>query len=275
MQRIRIYKDLKIQWKVLTNKEALPLEGRDLTFEIVNKFERVSFPFSVEGNLLTADFPGTAHKSLGDYWVTLWENKGKEGQTLVDSCAGFTLVSTTCMEDDSDNTLNGAAVVSLESNIEFGVKGDSAYEIWLKQGYTGTVSDFMDWLREPATSIADSVSQAEAERVKAEKERESAETERAMAEDNRELDENARNFAENARKTAESERKEAESERKEAESERMAEFSRLKTESETATDNATKAATRANDAAAAAEKAASMEIVVDAETGIISVIKDK
>lgn len=261
MQRIRIYKDLKIQWKVLTNKEALPLEGRDLTFEIVNKFERVSFPFSVEGNLLTADFPGTAHKSLGDYWVTLWENKGKEGQTLVDSCAGFTLVSTTCMEDDNDNTLNGAAVVSLESNIEFGVKGDSAYEIWLKQGYTGTVSDFMDWLREPATSIADSVSRAEAERVKAEKERESAETERAMAEDSRELNENAR--------------KTAESERKKAESARVAEFTRLKNESETATDNATKAATRANDAAAAAEKAASMEIVVDAETGIISVIKDE
>lgn len=237
MQRIRIYKDLKIKWKVLTNKEALPLEGRDLTFEIVNKFERVSFPYSVEGNLLTADFPGTAHKSLGDYWVTLWENKGKEGQTLVDSCAGFTLVSTTCMEDDNDNTLNVAAVVSLESNIEFGVKGDSAYEIWLKQGYTGTVSDFMDWLREPATSIADSVSQAEAERVKAEKERESAETERAMAESARAL-----------------------------------EFARLKTESETATDNATKAATRAD---TAAEKAATIEIAVDAETGIISVIKDK
>lgn len=261
MQRIRIYKDLKIQWKVLTNKEALPLEGRDLTFEIVNKFERVSFPYSVEGNLLTADFPGTAHKSLGDYWVTLWENKGKEGQTLVDSCAGFTLVSTTCMEDDNDNTLNGAAVVSLESNIEFGVKGDSAYEIWLKQGYTGTVSDFMDWLREPATSIADSVSQAETERVKAEKERESAETERAMAEDSRELNENAR--------------KAAESERKKAESARAAEFARLKAESETATDNATKAAVMAGTAAAAAEKAASMEIVVDAETGIISVIKDK
>lgn len=261
MQRIRIYKDLKIQWKVLTNKEALPLEGRDLTFEIVNRFERVSFPYSVEGNLLTADFPGTAHKSLGDYWVTLWENKGKEGQTLVDSCAGFTLVSTTCMEDDNDNTLNGAAVVSLESNIEFGVKGDSAYEIWLKQGYTGTVSDFMDWLREPATSIADSVSQAEAERVTAEKERESAETERAMAEDCRKLNENAR--------------KTAESERKTAESARATEFARLKAESETATDNATKAATRADTAAIAAEKAASMEIVVDAETGIISVIKDK
>ena len=49
----------------------------------------------------------------------------------------------------------------------------------------------------------------------------------------------------------------------------------MKAESETATDNATKAATRADAAAAAAEKAASMEIVVDAETGIISVIKDK
>lgn len=254
MQRIRIYKDLKIKWKVLTNKEALPLEGRDLTFEIVNKFERVAFPYSVEGNLLTADFPGTAHKSLGDYWVTLWENKGKEGQTLVDSCAGFTLVSTTCMEDDNDNTLNGAAVVSLESNIEFGVKGDSAYEIWLKQGYTGTVSDFIDWLREPATSIADSVSQAEAERVEAEKERKSNET---------------------ARKSNETARKSAESERKSAESARATEFARLKKESEAATKSATDAATRANAAAAAAEKVASIEIAVDANTGIISLIQDK
>lgn len=71
MQKIRIHKDIKIIWSVLTNKEAKPLEGRDLTFEIVNRFERVSFPFSVEGNRLTASFPGTEQKALGDYWVTL------------------------------------------------------------------------------------------------------------------------------------------------------------------------------------------------------------
>lgn len=74
---------------------------------------------------------------------------------------------------------------------------------------------------------------------------------------------------------AEEQRVNAENTRKEAELARAAEFARLKNASETATDNAAKAATRANTAAAAAEKAASMEIVVDAETGIISVIKDK
>ena len=80
--------------------------------------------------------------------------------------------------------------------------------------------------------------------------------------------------AEEQRVNAENARKEAESERKKAESARVAEFARLKTESETATDNATKAATRADTAAIAAKKAASMEIVVDAETGVISIIRD-
>lgn len=154
MQKIRIHKDIKIIWSVLTNKEAKPLEGRDLTFEIVNRFERVSFPFSVEGNRLTASFPGTEQKALGDYWVTLWENKGKTGQTLVDSCSGFTLVAITCQEDDGDNTLNPEAVVTMDSNIQFGIRGDSAYETWLKNGYAGTTEDFINWLREPAESAA-------------------------------------------------------------------------------------------------------------------------
>ena len=60
-----------------------------------------------------------------------------------------------------------------------------------------------------------------------------------------------------------------------AEKERATEFSRLKSESETATDNAVKAADRADKAAAAAEKKATLEIEVDAKSGIISVTYDE
>lgn len=129
----------------------------------------------------------------------------------------------------------------------------------------------------------------ESERVKAESDRESEETLRRNAETTRKSNESARTSSESSRAADESKRVSAETVRAAAESKRVisensrvsaentraSEFVRLKTESETATDNAVKAATRADTAATAAEKAASMEIVVDAETGIISVIKDK
>lgn len=255
MQRIRIYKDIKIQWRVLTNKEAAPLEGRDITFEVVNRFGRIELPFTVDGNLLSSDFPGTVQKSLGAYWVTLWENKGKQGQTLVDSCSGFTLVSETCMEDDDDNTLNDPARVELDSNIQFGVRGDSAYETWVKQGHTGTQDDFLSWLRNPAeiaasdaesaaalaTSAAGradasaeradsaaasasetdrAVQAAEELRGAAESSRVSAEASRADAESARVKSEAGRASAEKAREDAEGKRASAEAERADSETSR-------------------------------------------------------
>lgn len=255
MRKIRIYKDLKIKWKVMTNKEAEPLEGRDLTFEIVNKFGRAVFPFVSEGNVLSATFPGTEQKQLGDYWVTLWENKGKAGQTLVDSCCGFTLVSDTAMEDDDDNTLNGTAELTLCSNLYVGIQGESAYEIWLRNGFEGTEADFIEWLRKPAVDASNEAATAEAARKQAESNRVLAEQVRANAE-------SSRVAAEKGRVSAESSRKDAESARVNAEASRVTEFGRLKTESETATKNAQDAA----DIAAVNILA----IEVNAESGVIT-----
>lgn len=255
MRKIRIYKDLKIKWKVMTNKEAEPLEGRDLTFEIVNKFGRAVFPFVSEGNVLSATFPGTEQKQLGDYWVTLWENKGKAGQTLVDSCCGFTLVSDTAMEDDDDNTLNGTAELTLCSNLYVGIQGESAYEIWLRNGFEGTEADFIEWLRKPAVDASNETATAEAARKL-------AESNRALAEQVRANAESSRVAAEKSRVSAESSRKDAESARVNAEAGRVTEFGKLKKESETATKNAQDAA----DIAAVNILA----IDVNAESGVIT-----
>lgn len=99
MKKIRIYKDLSIKWKVLTNGEEKDLAGRDLTLELVNRYGREEREFSVDGCTVICKFKGTEQKSLGEYWFTLWENKGKDGQTLVDSCDHFILVSNTCEEN--------------------------------------------------------------------------------------------------------------------------------------------------------------------------------
>lgn len=40
-------------------------------------------------------------------------------------------------------------------NVVKGDKGDSAYQVWLDNGHTGTEQDFFDWIQQPATDAAD------------------------------------------------------------------------------------------------------------------------
>lgn len=45
--------------------------------------------------------------------------------------------------------------VEYVSTIELGIKGDSAYDIWLHAGHQGTEEDFLLWLRSAADEAAD------------------------------------------------------------------------------------------------------------------------
>lgn len=96
MRKIRIGKDIYFTWQILTNKEPVPLEGRDLKLMLKNPLGRfLDFHFEIyQGNKLKFTFHGTDHKHLGTYSLTLWENYGKEGQTAVDMCEAFRLVAT-------------------------------------------------------------------------------------------------------------------------------------------------------------------------------------
>ena len=144
-------------------------------------------------------------------------------------------MSNSAYEDDDDNTLNPTAEVSLCSNLYVGIQGESAYEIWLRNGFSGTENDFIEWLRQPAESAAEIVDAAE--RI-----RQQAENDRVNAEDNRLENEKQRLLSEQTRQSAETLRDSAEVSRVEAETERVSEFSKLKSESETATKNAQDAA---------------------------------
>lgn len=104
MKRIRIGKDIRIRWEITTDGAAIPLEGRDLLVEIKTPFRVVSnIPFSVDGNTLILTYYGTEQKWVGKYSVTLWENKGKQGQNVVDTVNAFELVKTSPEEDDFAN----------------------------------------------------------------------------------------------------------------------------------------------------------------------------
>ena len=101
MKRIRIGKDISMRWEITTDSAAIPLEGRDLTVEIKSPIGIVSnIPYRVDGNSLIMTYYGAEQKRVGEYSITLWENKGKTGQNVVDAIKAFELVRTSQEEDD-------------------------------------------------------------------------------------------------------------------------------------------------------------------------------
>lgn len=100
MRKIRLGKDIKIRWGVTIEGEVADPAVYDLTLELRDAFGStvdVAQPTLVDG-LLETTFFGKDHKRTGAYRLTLWLNKGKEGQSVVDACDAFTLVSCSCDE---------------------------------------------------------------------------------------------------------------------------------------------------------------------------------
>ena len=94
MKRIRIGKDIAINWVVSINGENQNLEDKDLTIQLTDPKGAVEDVevFTVTDNKISFAFYGTAFKVLGKYTLTLWLNKGQEGQTVLDAVDCFQLV---------------------------------------------------------------------------------------------------------------------------------------------------------------------------------------
>lgn len=105
--KIRQGKDIILRWKITTNGEALPLEGRNLTLILStpNGRERV-LSYTTEGDIIITRLFGKEITHLGDYTLTLWENRGEQGQTAVDAVNAFELVKYTTMEDGNSSCGN-------------------------------------------------------------------------------------------------------------------------------------------------------------------------
>lgn len=146
MKKIRIGKDIALRWAILTNGEPEPLQGRDLKIIILDPLRRkiTITNYETDGHLLSFRFPGTEQKLLGKYSLTMWENFGKADMTAVDACNVFELVSTTCQEPTADME---SETIDWQSNIQIGIKGASAYEIAVSQGFQGTVEEWLASLK--------------------------------------------------------------------------------------------------------------------------------
>lgn len=236
MRSYRIGKTLKIRWGILTGGKSEPLSGRDLRLEIAtgSRFRR-NVPFEADDSVAEFLFQGSEQRYVGAYTLTMWENRGKENQTVVDRCDAFCLVACSCEESAESADEPNLDVETLElgtSNLETGVPGMSAYELFKRHNPDSALTEEQYaeapvQAAEAALAMVDqlektdaAVKQAEQLREQAEQGREASERVRTTAEQARVTAEQQRVLAEQARATNESTRQTAEAGRQAAETKR-------------------------------------------------------
>ena len=98
--KIRIGKELRISWSILTQGQIQPLEGRNLRLYLQEpNRQRRTLDFTTDANTLITVLQANTLTRLGNYALILTENEGQEAQTAVDANPAFTLVETTEEED--------------------------------------------------------------------------------------------------------------------------------------------------------------------------------
>lgn len=156
MQKIRAEKEFIARWSgILTNGQPDSLEGRDLSLYLINPYGSESRQdITVDGNTVTLRISAGTCNVLGQYKLKLYENKGKAGQTVLDQCEGFCVVSTTCQEGGSTPGLEIDTVNLSGGNLAVGVQGKSAYEIAVANGFEGTEEEWLASLKgEPGPAL--------------------------------------------------------------------------------------------------------------------------
>ena len=239
MKKIRIGKNLQVKWTILTNGKSEDLSGRDLTLFLFDplKYSR-QVPFEVSANVISFTVRGTEQRRSGVYSLSLWENYGGIGQSVVDCCEAFQLVPVTCQESPDVSPLSPVELTMPTANIEVAVPGLSAYEVAVKNGFVGTEQEWLASLKgEPFTyedftpeqlealqkPAVDAATRADGAAQSANTAAGSANTAAQNANNvansvselksTIEKDEQARNLAENARASAEQDRASSEQQR--------------------------------------------------------------
>lgn len=149
MRRIRIGKDINVQW-VLHAPTGVVLTSENLTIELKDPKGRQvdveNFTLETQRDKFTVNFAlrGTAFSQLGNYTFTAWLNKGEQGQSVVDAVNAFTLVGSTQAEDDLQSCGCGClnlATIDLQGSLSFaGQPGYSPTANVVKEGDTVTIT---------------------------------------------------------------------------------------------------------------------------------------
>jgi len=244
MKNIRIGNDFVLVWIITRGGQPEDLSNiidASLNVRVFTKVKTV--PFEITGNSLRIEFTPSICDMLGVYNLVFsyelpdsgladWQRK-----CTIDVNA-FQIVPSTAMADDiTEFSITSDLLIGFK-----GDKGDSAYEVWLNENQGGTLDDYFEWLRQPATEAGAAV-QEQTNLFLSEKE--------TLINDV--LEEVERN--ENGRIQAEGLRVQAENARTQAEANRILAETARQENTALAIQNANDAADRANDSAELADTA--------------------
>ncbi len=158
MKKIRIGNDFVFSWAIERGgvPEALETVLEKHLYMIVNGIKTEITDYIVLGNNVIVEFTSEMLKDTGTY--TLLFNyilpdaslSDNERKCTVDVDA-FKIVPKTSMADDTSEFS-----VTSDMAIAFkGDKGDSAYQVWLDEGHSGTIDDYFAYLQQPALDAAE------------------------------------------------------------------------------------------------------------------------
>lgn len=158
MKKIRIGNDFVFSWAIERGgvPEALETVLEKHLYMIVNGTKTEITDYIVLGNNVIVEFTSEMLKDTGTY--TLLFNyilpdaslSDNERKCTVDVDA-FKIVPKTSMADDTSEFS-----VTSDMAIAFkGDKGDSAYQVWLDEGHSGTIDDYLAYLQQPALDAAE------------------------------------------------------------------------------------------------------------------------
>ena len=123
MDKIRIGKDIRINWEIESSDESVILSKDNLTLEMTVPSKCVAvLPFTFNNNVLSATFYGIDQKQLGNYWLTVWYKRNEVGQSALDKVLAFRLVRSTEEETHNDDSI-AYAEVNLSGTLEINKGG--------------------------------------------------------------------------------------------------------------------------------------------------------
>ena len=123
MDKIRIGKDIRINWEITSTDESVILSKDNLTLEMTVPSKCVAvLPFTFNNNVLSATFYGIDQKQLGNYWLTVWYKRNEVGQSALDKVLAFRLVKSTEEETHNDDSI-AYAEINLSGTLEINKGG--------------------------------------------------------------------------------------------------------------------------------------------------------
>lgn len=119
MRRIRIHKDIRVNWNITIDGVSRDLTQQDITIYLVHEVsgQEQQMTFTASGDVVTFEYPGTDHTRTGIYRVTAWLNKNEDGQSVLDNSTAFELVARTEDEGGADDNNLTTETVELSGNL--------------------------------------------------------------------------------------------------------------------------------------------------------------